>query len=178
MRCVVSRGLAGMQFPIRGGTTRVPHLQLKSIASQIVIEVCVSYLLWFPICNSHCQPYMMTQNSSCVLYVLISCYTYVCMNVCLFPPSLQKPPEDVTTQLQKKTGSAKRCEKKLKNESSSVTAETLPGGLQVVDFAEIRATEFQFLLKEKEMGKRTFQKLSCHMRQRAMSHNVRQLQRR
>ena len=28
-----------------------------------------------------------------------------------------------------------------------MTAETLPGGLQVVDFAETRATEFQYLLK-------------------------------
>ena len=79
--------------------------------------------------------------------------------------SLQKLPEDVTLQ-KMKTGSAKRCEKKLKNEPSSVTAETLPGGLQVVDFAEARATEFQCLLKAaagKEMGKRTFQNLLHHM---------------
>ena len=47
-----------------------------------------------------------------------------------------------------------------------MTAETLPGGLQVVDFAEARATELQCLLKAvagKEMGKRTFQKLLHHM---------------
>ena len=66
---------------------------------------------------------------------------------CLFLQfSLQKLPEDVIPQ-KTKTGSARRCEKKLKNEPSSVTAETLPGGLQVVDFAEIRATELQCLLK-------------------------------
>ena len=79
--------------------------------------------------------------------------------------SLQKLPEDATPQ-KTKTGSAKRHEKKLKNEPSSVTAETLPGGLQVVDFAETRATELQCLLKAvtgKEMGKRTFQKLLHHM---------------
>ena len=94
--------------------------------------------------------------------------------------SLQKPPEDATPQ-KKKTGSAKRREKKLKNEPSSVTAETLPGGLQVVEFAEARATELQCLLKAvtgKEMGKRTFQKLPRHMRRRAMSHNIRRLPRR
>ena len=68
----------------------------------------------------------------------------------------------------------------LKNEPSSVTAETLPDGLQVVDFAEARATELQCLLKAVtgKVGKRTFQKLPRHMRQRAMSHNVRQLPRR
>ena len=38
--------------------------------------------------------------------------------------SLQKLPEDVTPQ-KTKTDSAKRCEKKLKNEPSSVIAETL-----------------------------------------------------
>ena len=79
--------------------------------------------------------------------------------------SLQKLPEDATPQ-KTKTGSAKQCEKKLKNEPLSVTAETLPGGLQVVDFAEARATELQCLLKAvagKEMGKRTFQKLLHHM---------------
>ena len=84
--------------------------------------------------------------------------------------SLQKLPEDATPQ-KTKTGSAKRCEKKLKNEPLSVTAETLPGGLQVVDFAEARATELLCLLKAvtgKEMGKRTFQKLPRHMRRRAM----------
>ena len=39
--------------------------------------------------------------------------------------SLQKLPEDSTPQ-KMKTGSAKRCEKKLKTEPLSVTAETLP----------------------------------------------------
>ena len=88
---------------------------------------------------------------------------------------MQKLPEDAT-QKKTKTSSAKQCEKKLKNEPLSVTAETLPGGLQVVNFAENRATELQCLLKAvtgKEIGKRTFQKLPCHMRRRAMSHNVR-----
>ena len=59
--------------------------------------------------------------------------------------SLQKLPEDATPQ-KTKTGSAKRCEKKLKNEPLSVTIET-------------RATVLQCLLKAmagKEMGKRTF----------------------
>ena len=91
-------------------------------------------------------------------------YMYECKSLFLWP-SLQKLPEDVTPQ-KKKTCSAKQCEKKLKNEPSSVTAETLPGGLQVVDFAETRATELQCLLKAvagKEMGKRTFQKLPHHM---------------
>ena len=74
--------------------------------------------------------------------------------------SLQKLPEDATPQ-KTKTGNANRFEKKLKNEPSIVTAETLLGGLhvQVVDFAETRATELQCLLKAvagKEMGKRTF----------------------
>ena len=92
--------------------------------------------------------------------------------------SLQKLPEDMTPQ-KTKTGSAKRCEKKLKNEPSSVTAETLSGGLQVVDFAETRAPVSKAVAYAgKEMGKRTFQKLPSHMRRRAMSHNVRQLPRR
>ena len=41
--------------------------------------------------------------------------------------SLQKLAEDATPQ-KTKTGSAKQCERKLKNEPSSVTAETLLGG--------------------------------------------------
>ena len=89
---------------------------------------------------------------------------YECKSFFL-PLSLQKLPEDATPQ-KTKTGGAKQCEKNLKNEPSSVTAETLLGGLQVVDFAEARATEFQCLLKAaagKEMGKRTFQNLLHHM---------------
>ena len=70
----------------------------------------------------------------------------MCMNASMFLwPLLQKPPEDETLQ------------KKLKNEPSSVTAETL-ARLQVVDFAGARATELQCLLMAvagKEMGKRT-----------------------
>ena len=101
---------------------------------------------------------------------------YVCVNVCLFPLSLQKPP-DVTPQ--KKTGSAKRCEKKLKNEPSSVTAETLPGGLQVVDFAEARATELQCLLKAVADGKENISEASSsHETESNMTDNVRGLPRR
>ena len=79
--------------------------------------------------------------------------------------SLQKLPKDAIPQ-KMKTSSAKRCEKKLKNEPSSVTAEILPGGLQVVEFAETRATELKCLLKAvagKEMGKRTLIFRSFHI---------------
>ena len=110
-----------------------------------------------------------------VMYQLLNCYKHTCMNtsLCSFGSqciSYQK------MQLHRRQ-SAKRCEKKLKNEPSSVTA----SWDTVVDFTETRATELQCLLKAvtgKEMGKRTFQKLSRHMRWRAMSHNVRQLPRR
>ena len=76
---------------------------------------------------------------------------------------------------------ARRREKKLRNEPSSVISETLPASLQVVDFAEARATEMRNLLtavKKKEVGKRTFQRLPRHMRRRAMSHNLKRLPRR
>ena len=61
-----------------------------------------------------------------VTYQLLNCYKcHVYEEKSLFlRPSLQKPPEDATPQ-KKKTGSAKQREKKLKNEPSSVTAETL-----------------------------------------------------
>ena len=79
---------------------------------------------------------------------------------------------------QKKT---KRREKKLRNEPTSIITDSLPASLQVVDFAEARATEMTCLLKavkKKEVGKRTFQRLPRHMRRRAMSHNVKRLPRR
>ena len=92
--------------------------------------------------------------------------------------SLQKLPEDATPQ-KTKTGSAKQCEKKLKNEPLSVTAETLPGGLHwwilLKPEQQSSSVYWSKAVAGKEIGKRTFQKLLHHM---SMSHNVRRLPRR
>ena len=96
----------------------------------------------------------------------------------------KQPPANSRDQEQKqkrKTGGARRREKKLRNEPASVMVDELPAGLQVVDFAEARATEMSCMLKAvrgKQGAKRTFQKLPRHMRRRAMSHNVKRLPRR
>lgn len=56
-----------------------------------------------------------------------------------------------------------------------------PSGIDVLDFAQARATELRSMLKALESkggGKRVFQYLPSHMRRRAMSHNAKRLPRR
>ena len=100
-------------------------------------------------------------------------YMYECKSLFL-QFSLQKLPEDATPQ-KTKTGSAKQCEKKLKNEPSSVTAETLWG---ILLKPEQQSSCVYWRQWQGRRWERTFQKLPRHMRWRAMSHNVRQLPRR
>ena len=59
----------------------------------------------------------------------------------------------------------------------------MPIAINVLDFAEARATELKNMTialeaKPAEGGKRVFQQLPRHMRRRAMSHNIRRLPRR
>lgn len=80
----------------------------------------------------------------------------------------------------RKTGKAKRRERKLRHEPSNVTAESNPDKLQVMDFLEARRSELNSMIKavrRKGGSKRTFQKLPRHMRRRAMSHTLRRLPR-
>lgn len=83
----------------------------------------------------------------------------------------------------KQTGKAKRKEKRLQSEPSSIEggANGGPRGINVLDFAEARAMELSNMLKairSKSGSKRVFQLLPRHMRRRAMSHNVKRLPRR
>lgn len=87
-------------------------------------------------------------------------------------------PTDTETH---KTGRARRKERKLKNEPSSVLLDNAPDSIQVFDFVTARAKEFTSMLhavENKGGAKRTFQKLPRHLRRRAMSFNVRRLPRR
>ncbi len=82
---------------------------------------------------------------------------------------------------EEKSGKAKRKERKLKNEPSSVIFDSVPDTLNVMDFFAARAKEFSSMmnaLKKKGGSKRTFQRLPRHMRRRATSHNVKRLPRR
>ena len=65
----------------------------------------------------------------------------------------------------KKTGSAMRISSRISHPVWQLRHYLVD--YKWMDFAEVRATELQCLLKAvagKEMGKRTFQKLPCHMR--------------
>ena len=67
--------------------------------------------------------------------------------------------------------------------SNLSTGELTPLAINVMDFAEARATELKAMTqvlskKPGDGGKRVFQQLPRHMRRRAMSHNIRRLPRR
>ena len=80
-------------------------------------------------------------------------------------------PEDPTP-----SSRIKRKARKLKNEPTNVTNDD--GSIQVFDYVTARAKEFSSMLhavKNKGGSKRTFQKLSRHLRRRAMSFDRRRL---
>ena len=93
------------------------------------------------------------------------------------PSVAMATPSDTETR---KTGRARRKERKLKNEPSSILLDNAPDSIQVFDFVTARAKEFTSMLhavENKGGAKRTFQKLPRHLRRRAMSFNVRRLPR-